>query len=242
MTSQRADLTLVARGLFPSRAKAQEAIAAGCVTIDGRVLRKASEAIAETAEIAATPLYPWVSRGGVKLEAALEAFGFDPGGTTCLDLGASTGGFTEVLLARGAAKVYAVDVGHGQLHERLRDDPRVASSEGTDARRLAAADFDPLPNFITCDLSFISLKLVLPYVFDLAARPAKLVCLIKPQFEAGPAFVVKGIVKDEAAQQRASDDIAELCRAAGWQIVGVIPSPIAGGDGNREFLLGATLS
>ena len=242
MTFQRADLALVARGLFPSRAKAQEAIAAGCVTIDGRILRKASESIAETAKIAATPLYPWVSRGGVKLEAALDAFGLDPAGEICLDLGASTGGFTEVLLARGAAKVHAVDVGHGQLHDRLQADPRVVSREGLDARKLSRADFDPPPNFITCDLSFISLKLVLPHVFDLAAHPARLVCLIKPQFEVGPAFVVKGLVKDAAAQERACNEIADLCRAAGWQVVGVIPSPIAGGDGNREFLLGATRS
>lgn len=242
MPNQRADLALVARGLFPSRAKAQEAIAAGCVTIDGRILRKASEPVAQTAEIAATPLYPWVSRGGVKLEAALEAFGFDPKGAVCLDLGASTGGFTEVLLTRGAAKVYAVDVGHGQLHDRLRADPRVAAREGLDARKLTCADFREPPNFITCDLSFISLKLVLPHVFSVVARAAKLVCLIKPQFEAGPAFVVKGIVKDEAARARACDEIADLCCTAGWQVSGVIPSPIAGGDGNREFLLGAARS
>ncbi len=242
MTTQRADLALVARGLFPSRAKAQEAIAAGCVTIDGRVLRKASEPIAPSARIEAQALYPWVSRAGVKLEAALAAFGFDPRGAVCLDLGASTGGFTEVLLAHGAAKVYAVDVGHGQLHEKLRADPRVVSREGTDARHLTQADFQPPPIFLTCDLSFISLKLVLPYVFDIATRPARLVCLIKPQFEVGPSFVVKGLVKDEAAQKRACDEIADLCRAAGWRIAGVIASPITGGDGNREFLLGATRS
>ncbi|MGP8232306.1 MAG: TlyA family RNA methyltransferase [Methylovirgula sp.] len=242
MTTTRADLALVARGFFPSRAKAQEAIAAGCVTIDGRVLRKASEPIAETAELAATPLYPWVSRGGVKLEAALAAFGFDPQGAICLDLGASTGGFTEVLLAHGAAKVYAVDVGHGQLHDKLRADPRVVSREGTDARHLTETDFQPPPNFLTCDMSFISLKLVLQNVFNVTAHPAKLVCLIKPQFEVGPAFVVKGLVRDEAAQKRACDEIADLCRAAGWQVAGVIASPITGGDGNREFLLGATRS
>ncbi|MDR3408038.1 MAG: SAM-dependent methyltransferase, partial [Methylovirgula sp.] len=142
----------------------------------------------------------------------------------------------------GAAKVYAVDVGHGQLHEKLRADPRVVSREGTDARHLRQADFQPPPNFLTCDLSFISLKLVLPCVFDITARPARLVCLIKPQFEVGPSFVVKGLVKDESAQKRACDEIAEFVRAAGWQVVGVIASPIAGGDGNREFLLGATRS
>ena len=198
MTSQRADLALVQRGFFASRAKAQEAIAAGRVKIDGRVLSKAAEPVAPNAAIKAEPLYPWVSRGGVKLAAALDAFGFDPKDSVCLDLGASTGGFTQVLLARGAAKVYAVDVGHGQLHETLRDDPRIVSHESLDARRLQANDFPEPPSFITCDLSFISLKLVLPIIFGIVARPARLVCLIKPQFEVGPAHVVKGIVKDEA--------------------------------------------
>jgi 23S rRNA (cytidine1920-2'-O)/16S rRNA (cytidine1409-2'-O)-methyltransferase len=242
MTSQRADLALVQRGFFPSRAKAQEAIAAGHVKIDGKVLSKAAEPVSQNATIEAEPLYPWVSRGGVKLAAALDAFDFDPRGAVCLDLGASTGGFTEVLLARGAAKVFAVDVGHSQLHEKLRSDPRVISHESLDARRLEASDFPMPPDFITCDLSFISLKLVLPKVFGIAARPARLVCLIKPQFEVGPALVVKGIVKDEAAQKRACDEIEDMIRGAGWQIAGLIPSPIAGGDGNREFLIGAMRS
>jgi 23S rRNA (cytidine1920-2'-O)/16S rRNA (cytidine1409-2'-O)-methyltransferase len=242
MTIQRADVALVARGLFPSRAKAQEAIAAGRVKINGCVLAKASEPVAENAQIEAEALYPWVSRGGVKLEAALDAFGFDPQGAVCLDLGASTGGFSEVLLARGAAKVYAVDVGRGQLHEKLRADPRIVSREATDARSLTRRTFEPLPRVVTCDLSFISLTIVLPYIFEIVLRPAHLVCLIKPQFEVGPALVVKGLVKDAAAQKRACDTVADLCRAAGWQIAGLIPSPIAGGDGNREFLLGATRS
>jgi 23S rRNA (cytidine1920-2'-O)/16S rRNA (cytidine1409-2'-O)-methyltransferase len=240
MTSKRADLALVQRGFFASRAKAQEAIAAGRVKIDGRVLNKAAEPVAPDAAIEAEPLYPWVSRGGVKLAATLDAFGFDPKDAICLDLGASTGGFTQVLLARGAAQVYAVDVGHGQLHEALRDDPRIVSREGVDARRLQASDFPTPPNFITCDLSFISLKLVLPGIFKIVARPAQLVCLIKPQFEVGPAHVVKGLVKDEAQQQRACSEIEDLIRRAGWEIAGIIPSPISGGDGNREFLVGAT--
>jgi 23S rRNA (cytidine1920-2'-O)/16S rRNA (cytidine1409-2'-O)-methyltransferase len=239
MTSQRADLALVQRGFFASRAKAQEAIAAGRVKIDGRVLSKAAEPVAPNAAIEAEPLYPWVSRGGVKLAAALDAFGFDPKDSVCLDLGASTGGFTQVLLTRGAAKVYAVDVGHGQLHETLRDDPRIVAHESLDARRLQASDFPTLPDFVTCDLSFISLKLVLPSIFGIVAHPARLVCLIKPQFEVGPAHVVKGLVKDEAQQQRACDEIEDLIRRAGWQIAGLMPSPISGGDGNREFLLGA---
>ncbi|MEJ0051949.1 MAG: TlyA family RNA methyltransferase [Methylovirgula sp.] len=241
MTSQRADLALVQRGFFASRAKAQEAIAAGRVKIDGRVLSKAAEPVAQNAAIEAEPLYPWVSRGGVKLAAALNAFGF-PEDAVCLDLGASTGGFTHVLLARGAAKVYAIDVGHSQLHETLRGDPRIVSREGTDARHLHANDFPEPPNFITCDLSFISLKLVLPSIFGIVVRPARLVCLIKPQFEVGPAHVVKGIVKDEAQQQRACTEIEDLIRGNGWEITGLIPSPISGGDGNREFLLGAQRS
>ena len=228
MTSKRADLALVQRGFFASRAKAQEAIAAGRVKIDGRVLNKAAEPVAPDAAIEAEPLYPWVSRGGVKLAATLDAFGFDPKDAICLDLGASTGGFTQVLLARGAAQVYAVDVGHGQLHEALRDDPRIVSREGVDARRLQASDFPTPPNFITCDLSFISLKLVLPGIFKIVARPAQLVCLIKPQFEVGPAHVVKGLVKDEAQQQRACSEIEDLIRRAGWEIAGIIPSPISG--------------
>jgi 23S rRNA (cytidine1920-2'-O)/16S rRNA (cytidine1409-2'-O)-methyltransferase len=240
MSSQRADLSLVQRGFFVSRAKAQEAIAAGRVKIDGRVLTKAAEPVALDAAIEAEPLYPWVSRGGVKLAAALDTFGFDPKDAICLDLGASTGGFTQVLLARGAAKVYAIDVGHGQLHEALRDDPRIVSHESLDARRLQASDFPLPPDFITCDLSFISLKLVLPSIFGIVARAARLVCLIKPQFEVGPAHVVKGIVKDEAQQQRACTEIEDLIRRSGWQIAGLMPSPISGGDGNREFLLGAT--
>jgi 23S rRNA (cytidine1920-2'-O)/16S rRNA (cytidine1409-2'-O)-methyltransferase len=240
MTSQRADLALVERGLFPSRAKAQEAIAAGRVKIDGRVVVKPAESVAQNAAIEAEPLYPWVSRGGVKLAAALEAFNFAPKDAVCLDLGASTGGFTHVLLTRGAAKVYAVDVGHSQLHATLRDDTRVVSREGVDARRLQASDFSTRPHFITCDMSFISLRLVLPAIFDLVAHPAKLVCLIKPQFEVGPAHVIKGIVKDRAQQQHACDEIEQLVSSAGWEIAGLVPSPISGGDGNREFLLGAT--
>ncbi len=240
MTSQRADLALVERGFFASRAKAQEAIAAGRVKIDGKVLGKAAEPVPATAHIEAEPLYPWVSRGGVKLAAALDAFAFNPAGATCLDLGASTGGFADVLLARGGAKVYAVDVGHGQLHERLRGDPRVISNEGRDARRLEAKDFATPPDFITADLSFISLKLVLPKIFEIAARSAHLVCLVKPQFEVGPAYVVKGLVKDAAARQRACDEIEAMICAAAWQVAGIIASPIEGGDGNPEFLIGAT--
>lgn len=236
---QRADLALVARGLFPSRAKAQEAIAAGLVRADGRPIRKASDPIAAEAAIEAQSPYPWVSRGGIKLAAALDAFGFDPAGRVCLDIGASTGGFTEVLLDRGAAHVFAVDVGRDQLHARLRADPRVTSWEGTDARTLAKTSFNRLIGVVTCDVSFISLRLVLPAVLPLAASGALLAALIKPQFEAGPAHVIKGIVKDEAIRHRAAETIVALVKDAGWTIAGLIASPIEGGDGNHEYLVGA---
>lgn len=239
MSRQRADLALVSRGFFKSRAKAQEAIAAGLVRVDGKILSKPSALIDAEMQIEAEAPYPWVSRGGVKLEAALDAFGFDPRGRICLDIGASTGGFTEVLLARGAAGVHAVDVGHGQLHPKLSADPRVIGKEATDARALTKADFPEPPSFITCDVSFISLKLVLPTLLALAAPGAALIALIKPQFEVGPAFVVKGIVKNEAARLRACADIEALLRNAGWMVAGLIPSPIEGADGNREYLIGA---
>ncbi len=237
---RRADLALVERGFFESRAKAQEAIAAGLVRIDGKPLRKPSEPIGVGAHIEAAAPYPWVSRGGVKLEAALDAFGFDPNGAVCLDVGASTGGFADVLLARGATKVYAVDVGHGQLHARLRDDPRVVLYEAKDARSLAPADFAEPPGFITCDVSFIPLRLVLPAILALAAPRAKLIVLVKPQFEVGRAHVVKGIVKDAGARQDACSRLEPLLRDAGWQTAGLMESPIPGADGNREFLIGAT--
>ncbi len=176
---------LVERGLFESRTRAQAAIVAGLVTADGVTLRKASDEVSLDAVFEATPAHPWVSRGGLKLAAALDHFGFDPGGDVCLDVGASTGGFTEVLLANGANKVYAVDVGRGQLHPRLRDDPAVVSLEATDIRKLDPAQFDDAPEFAAVDVSFISLKLVLPALDRLLRRPSHLVALIKPQFEAG---------------------------------------------------------
>jgi 23S rRNA (cytidine1920-2'-O)/16S rRNA (cytidine1409-2'-O)-methyltransferase len=237
---QRADVTLVERGFFESRAKAQEAIAAGHVSADGHILRKASETIPTDATVEAKPLYPWVSRGGLKLVAALEAFSINPQGLVCLDIGASTGGFTHVLLDRDAKRVYAIDVGHGQLHAKLKDDPRVYAHEGLDARQLSPTLFDEAPRLITCDVSFISLKLVLPPVLALAATPATLTALVKPQFEAGPANVVKGIVKSEEARRKACTDVAACVEANGWILKGIIPSPITGSDGNHEYLLAAT--
>lgn len=232
---------MVERGLFESRAKAQVAIEAGLVSANNVVVRKASEEIPIDAMLRASAAHPYVSRGGVKLNAALDNFGFDPNGRVCVDVGASTGGFTQELLERGAARVYALDVGHGQLHESLRTRPEVLSLEGTDIRAFSPARLDARPDLITIDVSFISLKQVLPAALALAQRPAQLVALIKPQFEAGRTHVKKGIVRDEAARAAVCGDIAGFVASLGWRVAGIIPSPIAGGGGNAEFLLGATL-
>ncbi len=236
---KRADLLLVERGLFASRARAQEAIEAGLVRADGAPVRKASQALAVEARLEASPAHPWASRGGLKLAAALDAFGLDPAGRLCLDVGASTGGFTDVLLSRGARAVVAVDVGHGQLDARLSADARVRGLEGRDARGLTPADFEAPPEALVCDVSFISQRLVLPAVLPLAAPAAWLVTLVKPQFEVGPARLVKGLVKDEAALAQACDAVRAAVEALGWTPLGLIPSPILGGEGAREFLLGA---
>lgn len=237
---QRIDQLLVSTGRFDSRARARAAIEAGLVRVDGRVVKKPSEPIAPDAAIEAQAPHPWVSRAGLKLEAGLDAFGVDPAGAVCLDLGASTGGFTQVLLARGATRVYAVDVGHDQLHPILRADPRVISREGCDARALEASLFDAPPRVVVSDVSFISLRLVLPHALQFAAAQARLVALVKPQFEAGRAHVSKGVVRDAAVHARVCDEIAALVAGLGWRVDGVRPSPITGGDGNTEFLLGAT--
>lgn len=238
-TRQRADRLLVERGLFDSRAKAQAAIAAGLVSANDVTVRKASETIAVDADLRATPAYPYVSRGGVKLAAALDHFGFDPKGRICLDVGASTGGFTQVLLERGAKLLYAIDVGRGQLHESLRQRREVVSLEETDIRTFSPSRLDTLPDLIVVDVSFISLKLVLPAALALAKAPAQLIALIKPQFEAGRAAVKKGIVRDPAVHAAVCADISAFVAALGWRVIGFIPSPITGGDGNAEFLLGA---
>ena len=236
----RADRLLVERGLFESRAKAQAAIEAGLVRVGDAVVRKASEEIAVDAPLQATPAHPYVSRGGLKLAAALDHFAFDPQGRACLDVGASTGGFTQVLLARGAWHVTAVDVGRGQLHETLRARPEVASLEQTDIRTLSPARLGEPPDLVTVDVSFISLKLVLPAALALAKTPAQLVALIKPQFEAGRERVKKGVVRDQAVHAEICADIAGLVASLCWRVAGIIPSPISGGDGNAEFLLGAS--
>jgi len=238
----RIDRLLVERGLFDSRSKAQDAIAAGLVKANGKVVTKASEEVAADAAIEATPAHPYVSRGALKLIAALDHFKIEPKGRTCLDIGASTGGFTQALLERGAAHVYAVDVGTAQLHPSLRGDPRIVSLEQTDIRALDASQLDPKPDLIVCDVSFISLKQILPVALKLAARPAHLIALIKPQFEAGRAQLKKGIVRDDAVRQQVRDDIAALLTSLGARVLGVIPSPIEGGDGNVEYLIGATIT
>ena len=240
MTSRmRIDRLLVERGLFESRAKAHAAIAAGLVTADGNPVRKASEEISTDAVLKATSEHPYVSRGGIKLAAALDHFGFDPEGRVCLDVGASTGGFTDVLVARGARHVYAVDVGHGQLHHRLRTDAKVTAFEGTDIRTISPALLAQQPDLVTIDVSFISLTLVLPPALALTQGKSEVVALIKPQFEAGRAHLKKGIVRDARIQAEVCDRITNLVASLGWVVIGIIPSPIAGGEGNREFLVGA---
>ena len=236
---QRADLLLVARGLFDSRAQAQAAIAAGLVLADGRPVPKASVLLDTEIPISASAPHPYVSRGGVKLAAALDHFGFEPKGRVCLDIGASTGGFSQVLALRGAAPAYAVDVGHGQLHPRLQGNPAIISMEGRDARSLCAQDFVSPPQLVVFDASFISLKLLLPLVLALAASEAQLIALIKPQFEAGRAAARKGVVRDAGVHAATCKDIALTIEQLGWRVAGIIASPITGGDGNREFLIGA---
>jgi 23S rRNA (cytidine1920-2'-O)/16S rRNA (cytidine1409-2'-O)-methyltransferase len=233
----RADRLLVERGLYESRTKAQAAIAAGGVSADGAPVRKPSDEIACDAALAAAPAHPFVSRGGVKLAAALDACAIDVADRVCLDVGASTGGFTQALLERGARLVYAVDVGRGQLHPRLAADPRVVSMEATDIRALDPARLTEQPSLVVADVSFISLRLVLPAALALAAPACRLVALIKPQFEAGRQHLKKGIVRNPQVHAAVCDDIAAFTRALGCAVEAILPSPIEGGDGNREFLL-----
>jgi 23S rRNA (cytidine1920-2'-O)/16S rRNA (cytidine1409-2'-O)-methyltransferase len=234
----RADVVLVERGFYPSRARAQEAIAAGLVTVDGKPLAKPSQDIPDHAVIMAEQPHPWVSRGGVKLAAALEVFGVSVAARTCLDVGSSTGGFSHVLLSGGATALVAVDTGRDQFHPSLRGDPRVTLMEGTDVRRLSASDLPATPDLAVIDVSFISLGLVLPALTALLAPEAEIVALVKPQFEVGRAHVGKnGIVTDETARAAAIARVRGEAEQLGWRIMGEIDSPIAGGDGNREVLI-----
>jgi 23S rRNA (cytidine1920-2'-O)/16S rRNA (cytidine1409-2'-O)-methyltransferase len=225
-----------------SRAKAQALILAGRVFSGERRLDKPGQAVA--ADIALEvrgAAHPWVSRGGVKLAHGLDAFSIDPSGLVCLDIGASTGGFTDVLLCRGAAKVYAVDVGRGQLAWKLREDPRVVVLEGTNARYLTRREVPDPVGLISCDVSFIGLETILPAPMALAAERAWLVALIKPQFEVGPERVgKKGVVRDPALHKEVCDRIAAwLAARPCWHVLGVTESPITGPEGNKEFLVAA---
>lgn len=239
MSKQRADRLLVERGLFESRARAQAAIAAGRVSADGVAVRKASEEISSAATIEAEPEHPYVSRGGVKLAAALDHFGLDVKDRVCLDVGASTGGFADVLLERGARRVYAVDVGRGQLHQKLHGHARLVSLEQTDIRTLEPSRLAGPPDSATVDVSFISLKLVVPAIEKLLAPRANLLALIKPQFEAARRDSKKGIVRDPAVHAAVCADVEAFLAGRGWRVGGIVPSPILGGDGNREFFVQA---
>lgn len=237
---RRADVLLVERGVFESRARAQAAIAAGRVAADGATVRRPSDLLAGDAVIEATPAHPWASRGGVKLAHALDHFALSVEGLPALDVGASTGGFTEVLLARGAVHVAAVDVGRNQLHPRVAADPRVLNLEGTDIRDLRRDDLPSTPGVVTLDVSFAPLGVVLPPALALAAATAIVVALVKPQFEASRREIGKGgIVKDEAVRARAVENAAALAETLGLRVLGVTPSPIQGGHGNVEYLLAA---
>ena len=235
---KRADVVLVERGLFESRARARAAIEAGLVVANGKPVAKPSETIAADAELQAQPAHPYVSRGGVKLAGALEQYPIEIEGHVCLDVGASTGGFTEVLLASGASVVFAIDVGHGQLHPSLREHPKVVSMEETDIRAFEGKRLPARPDIVVIDVSFISLKAVLPVALPLAAAPMHLLALIKPQFEAR-MHSKGGIIRDAAVHRQACDDIAAFAAQLGCTGIKVFPSSIPGGDGNLEFFLGA---
>ena len=242
MPRRRLDVLLVERGLFESRAKARAAIEAGGVTVDGRAASRASDMVEEAAAIVAEAAHPWVGRGALKLDHALTLWPVPVAGRVVLDVGASTGGFTEVCLARGAARVHAVDVGRGQLHPRLSADPRVHDLQAIDARSLDRTLIPEPVDLVVCDASFIGLAKVLPAALALAAPGADLVALVKPQFEAGRAAVGKGgLVKDEADRVRALESVRAFLEDAGWRVEDTAVSPILGGDGAEEYLIWARL-
>ncbi|MGB0682435.1 MAG: TlyA family RNA methyltransferase [Magnetovibrionaceae bacterium] len=239
---ERLDQALVARGLAPSRQRAQSLIAAGLVQVDGKTATKASQKVSQTDRIELTGEdHPWVSRGGMKLAHGLEAFAVSALGKVCLDLGASTGGFTDVLLQGGASRVYAVDVGHDQLHDKIRSDKRVVNLEGVNARTLDGTQVPEAIDLVTCDASFISLKLVLPPALSMVKPGGGVIALIKPQFEAGRGQIGKGgVVRDSAVHDRVRKEIADwIDGLQDWSVKGSAPSPIDGPDGNREFLIHA---
>jgi 23S rRNA (cytidine1920-2'-O)/16S rRNA (cytidine1409-2'-O)-methyltransferase len=236
---KRADTLLVERGLFESRARAQAAIEAGLVTANDKQVTKPSEGIAADAVLQAQPAHPFVSRGGVKLSGALEQYPIEIEGHVCLDVGASTGGFTEVLLAGGASLVFSIDVGREQLHPSLRDNPKIVSMEATDIRSFEDKRLPMRPDVVVIDVSFISLKAVLPVTLSLAAAPMHLLALIKPQFEAARKHAKRGIIRNAMVHQEICDDIVRFAASQGCTGIEVFPSSIKGGDGNIEFFLGA---
>ena len=231
----RLDQALVYRGLSPSRERAKAAILAGEVTVNGVEERKPSRDVSEADALALREVHSYVGRGYLKLSKALEAFSIDVSGKTCIDVGASTGGFTQLLLERCAAKVYAIDVGTGQLAQSLRDDPRVVSLEKTDFRAVTSEQIGPC-GFACADVSFISLKLILPNLYALLQENGEAVCLLKPQFETGRP-VKHGIVKDAKEHVRVIDEVIRTAGQIGFSCRGLTYSPVAGGDGNIEFLL-----
>lgn len=241
MTRLRLDEALVARGLYATRSRARDAIKRGTITVDGHSVTKPAQPVAQDAVIAiADAARPYVSRAALKLKYALEYFALTPKGLYCLDIGASTGGFTEILLEQGARHVTAIDVGHDQFAPALNQDSRVTLWEGLNARDLGPMHLTASPQFIVCDVSFISLKLALPRALELAAPGARLVALIKPQFEAGrDALGRDGVVKSDIVQQKVCDDIASWLKALAWSVIGLAASPLEGGSGNREFLIAA---
>ena len=241
MTKQRADQLLVARGLADSRTRAQALILAGAVFVGDRRVAKAGDQLAEDAVLSVKGRdHPWVSRGGIKLDHGLAHFGFDVAGAVALDVGSSTGGFTDVLLSRGAARVYAVDVGTNQLAWKLRQDERVIVHEQTNARALSGEQIPEPIDIIVCDASFIALHKVLAAALGFARVGGRLVALVKPQFEAGRAEVGKGgVVRDPAVHERVCREVVEWVEQRGWRVLGIEPSPITGPEGNVEFLLGA---
>jgi 23S rRNA (cytidine1920-2'-O)/16S rRNA (cytidine1409-2'-O)-methyltransferase len=236
---KRADLVLVERGLFESRARARAAIEAGLVIANDRQVQKPSETIPADAVVQAQPAHPYVSRGGVKLAGALEQYPIEIENHVCLDVGASTGGFTEVLLANGASLVFAIDVGHGQLHPSLHGHPRIVSMEETDIRGFEGKRLPMRPDVVVIDVSFISLKAVLPVALSLAASPMHLLALIKPQFEAPRKHSRRGIIRNAMVHQEICDDITAFAASLDCTDIQVFPSSIRGGDGNIEFFLGA---
>lgn len=230
----------MARGLFDSRARARAAIEAGGVIADGRPVLKASEMLPDEVALEGQAAHPWVGRGALKLVRAFELWPVEVACRVVLDIGASTGGFTEVCLQRGAAMVYAVDVGRGQLHPGVAADPRVINMEATDARGLTVTQIPKAPDLIVADVSFISLEKAMPAALALAGKGADLLALVKPQFEVGRGNVGKGgIVTDDAARSAALRSVCDYLADSGWTVQATADSPIKGGDGNREYLLWA---